>query len=206
MIKPHQDGLKLTIKQQKELLRRARKGESATILANDFGISRNMVSQYRRKYSVKGPTRGAPTLYIKFENKTKTLMQWAEETGFPLSTLAHRLKNGWTVKETLTTPRGQPRSRYQKIGPLLSDEVMVQTLLDQQRGCSLAELSKKYSVSKSYLARRLRDVRGTKSNYQWSADDPRKPAQVLVASLMSFLKKKRLLTEFKKFHLEHNKQ
>ena len=40
---------------------------------------------------------------IRFRGKNQTLTAWAEEIGISPASLRYRLKNGWTVKEALTT-------------------------------------------------------------------------------------------------------
>lgn len=42
--------------------------------------------------------------FITYNGKTKTLQQWADETGINNSTISSRLKNGWSVESALTTP------------------------------------------------------------------------------------------------------
>lgn len=41
---------------------------------------------------------------ITFNNKTQILADWAREIGISIDTLYHRLKAGWDVEKTLTTP------------------------------------------------------------------------------------------------------
>ncbi len=41
---------------------------------------------------------------IKFQGKTQTLTQWAEEVGINRRTIGARLKLGWSVERTLTSP------------------------------------------------------------------------------------------------------
>lgn len=41
---------------------------------------------------------------IEFQGRTQGVIDWARETGIPLETLRSRLKLGWTVERTLTTP------------------------------------------------------------------------------------------------------
>lgn len=43
---------------------------------------------------------------ISFDGKTKTISQWAEETGINTHTLFTRFKRGWDVKRALTTSVG----------------------------------------------------------------------------------------------------
>lgn len=42
---------------------------------------------------------------ITFNGRTQLLKDWAEETGLPRETIASRLRSGWSVKRTFTTPR-----------------------------------------------------------------------------------------------------
>jgi hypothetical protein len=41
---------------------------------------------------------------LTFQGETRCLTDWAESTGLRVSTLYRRLKNGWSVERTLTTP------------------------------------------------------------------------------------------------------
>lgn len=43
---------------------------------------------------------------ITFNGRTLGMKQWAEELGIPRTTLYNRLKRGWSVEKTLTTPIG----------------------------------------------------------------------------------------------------
>lgn len=201
---PHYDGQKLDTAQQKKLLKRLKKGDNSSVIANDFGVSRRMVNLYRQRFKLEARARGKPPHKYRFKGKIKTLKEWVEETSIPYTTLLNRVSNDWTVEEMFTIPYGHCRPHLVE-EPMLSDEVMVQVWLEQQAGKSLRELADKYKVGNSYLARRLRDVRGVKMNFQWKDTDPRKSAQALVRSVMVFLKKKRLLTEFKQFHLNRIK-
>ena len=49
--------------------------------------------------------------YISYEGKTMTLAEWGRETGINTIVIAKRLKRGWNVAKTLTTPL-QTRSVY----------------------------------------------------------------------------------------------
>lgn len=42
--------------------------------------------------------------WITFRGKTKTLTDWARETGFNETTLSARLQRGWSVEKALTAP------------------------------------------------------------------------------------------------------
>lgn len=50
---------------------------------------------------------------VEFRGESLTLNQWAERTGIPDNTIAARLKMGWSVEKTLTTPvrKMSPRKR-----------------------------------------------------------------------------------------------
>lgn len=41
---------------------------------------------------------------IEFDGKIMTMRQWAEKCGLDNSTISRRLKDGWSVEKTLTTP------------------------------------------------------------------------------------------------------
>ena len=41
---------------------------------------------------------------ITFLDKTQGLQEWARELGFSYQAIQHRLNNGWTVEQALTTP------------------------------------------------------------------------------------------------------
>jgi hypothetical protein len=49
------------------------------------------------------------TVHLQYNGNTRTQAQWAEETGIHQTTIASRLKLGWTVEEALTTPPGGKR-------------------------------------------------------------------------------------------------
>lgn len=41
--------------------------------------------------------------YLTFNNETKTLSDWARETGINRTTITSRLRNGWSIEKALTT-------------------------------------------------------------------------------------------------------
>lgn len=41
---------------------------------------------------------------LTFNGKTLTMKQWSDELGITYSTIEHRIKRGWSVEKTLTTP------------------------------------------------------------------------------------------------------
>lgn len=41
---------------------------------------------------------------VTFNGKTKSIAQWAEMTGIKDTTIRYRIKQGWSVEKTLTTP------------------------------------------------------------------------------------------------------
>ena len=43
-------------------------------------------------------------VYITYQGKTQHIRAWARELGLDRSTIAWRLKRGWTVEKTLSTP------------------------------------------------------------------------------------------------------
>lgn len=45
------------------------------------------------------------THWLTFNGKTMCLGDWAKETGLNRNTLLRRLKKGWSIEQTLTTPR-----------------------------------------------------------------------------------------------------
>ena len=42
---------------------------------------------------------------LTFKGKTQCIMAWAEELGLTWDTIFKRLKNGWTIERTLSTPK-----------------------------------------------------------------------------------------------------
>lgn len=46
--------------------------------------------------------------FITHEGRTQCLSAWAEELGISSATLLYRMKRGWSVKRTLTTPLQSP--------------------------------------------------------------------------------------------------
>jgi hypothetical protein len=46
---------------------------------------------------------------LTWQGRTQCLTEWAEELGIKRNTLTERLRNGWSVEETLTTPLGRRR-------------------------------------------------------------------------------------------------
>lgn len=42
--------------------------------------------------------------FLSLHNKRQTIAQWSREIGISSQTLCKRIKSGWTVKKTLTTP------------------------------------------------------------------------------------------------------
>lgn len=42
--------------------------------------------------------------YLTYNGKTQTIQEWSEQTGITYNTISRRIKNGWSVKRTLTTP------------------------------------------------------------------------------------------------------
>lgn len=51
------------------------------------------------------------TITLTFKDQTKTLYEWANVTGLPITTLANRHRYGWPTEEILTTPRLKPGER-----------------------------------------------------------------------------------------------
>lgn len=198
-LSPHKDGFYLSKSQVAKLLKRAKAGENSSVLADHFGISRRMVNYYRKEAGVSGQ-RGGPAEKYKYKGETHTLREWALKLDVPYSCLRGRLDTGWTVEETFTQPHGI-RRKHTRPKPMLSDEQIVQILLEQAAGVSLEKLAKKHGMSLQGLHRRMRDIRGAVKNYEWKTGDPRKPHTELWKSVQAFLKKKRLLTEFRVFHL-----
>lgn len=41
---------------------------------------------------------------LTFQGRTKCIAEWVEETGLKCSTISERLRRGWSVEETLTSP------------------------------------------------------------------------------------------------------
>lgn len=54
------------------------------------------------------------THWLTWQDKTKSLAEWAELTGLPYSTLRRRKYCGWTDEDTLTTPINPRRSAATK--------------------------------------------------------------------------------------------
>ena len=49
------------------------------------------------------------TIMLTFNGETRPQSEWAEETGMAASTIAHRLKRGWSIERALTTPTKKAR-------------------------------------------------------------------------------------------------
>lgn len=45
-------------------------------------------------------------VFIEYNGKRQTIMQWADETGLSWSCIRHRLKNQWSTEEIFNTPIG----------------------------------------------------------------------------------------------------
>lgn len=54
--------------------------------------------------------------HLTLNGETLCLAEWAERIGIHQTTLARRLKSGWTVEQTLTTPLVPPQGRYVGFG------------------------------------------------------------------------------------------
>lgn len=44
------------------------------------------------------------SVFLTFRNQTKTMGEWAKELSIHKSTLAYRIKRGWSIEKTLSTP------------------------------------------------------------------------------------------------------
>lgn len=53
--------------------------------------------------------------FITYNGETKTMSQWAEETGIPYGTLRMRLVKGWTVEDALTRPVKNKSSQLHRV-------------------------------------------------------------------------------------------
>lgn len=54
--------------------------------------------------------------FIEYEGRVQIIAQWSKEFGVPESRIRWRLKNGWSVKQSLTTPvRYMPKRLPQSI-------------------------------------------------------------------------------------------
>ncbi|AUR97265.1 hypothetical protein NVP1238A_16 [Vibrio phage 1.238.A._10N.261.52.F10] len=53
-------------------------------------------------------------VHLTLGSVTRTIREWADETGLPLTALRCRLNNGWTVEEVLTTPRYKHRGHTKR--------------------------------------------------------------------------------------------
>ena len=45
--------------------------------------------------------------WLEFCGERKTISQWSDYIGVSVDTLCHRLKNGWSIEKTLSTPTGK---------------------------------------------------------------------------------------------------
>lgn len=61
------------------------------------------VRHHRQQHEYKRRKANEP---VAFNGRSMTLKEWAEHTGISYGTIASRLRNGWTLDETLTTPVG----------------------------------------------------------------------------------------------------
>lgn len=51
---------------------------------------------------------------LTWSNETKTLSAWSEETGIEPDTITERLRRGWTIEATLTTPPVRGTNQYKE--------------------------------------------------------------------------------------------
>ncbi len=51
---------------------------------------------------------------VAHQGKLLTIVEWAEELGFPRYTISKRLRRGWSVERTLGTPPMQQFNRYKR--------------------------------------------------------------------------------------------
>lgn len=68
---------------------------------NDKGYSKSNCHWTTRKQQSRNKRN---SVFITHENKTQLLIEWAEELKITYQTLYKRLKRGWSVEKTLTTP------------------------------------------------------------------------------------------------------
>lgn len=55
------------------------------------------------------------THLIEFNGKVMCVLDWANETGVGRTTINARLKNGWSIEKTLTTPTESKYSKYKNV-------------------------------------------------------------------------------------------
>lgn len=54
-------------------------------------------------------------VFLTHQGQTMLLADWAKKTGIDRRTISHRLKEGWSVEDALSTPIGTRNKRYKKI-------------------------------------------------------------------------------------------
>lgn len=96
-------------------------------LARRFGVTRNLVSEIvngkiwthllPEHWVNPNATLQSKPVIITHEGRSLSRVAWSAETGLPTSTIASRLKRGWTVKRTLETPAGVCRFRHSSTSP-----------------------------------------------------------------------------------------
>lgn len=57
------------------------------------------------------------TRYLELDGRRMTMTEWSKEIGVSIGTISLRLKNGWSVERTLTTPKRKCRDARVHTGP-----------------------------------------------------------------------------------------
>jgi hypothetical protein len=88
------------------------------------------------------------TRWITFNDKTQSMVAWAEEIGISYFMLRKRLYDGWTVEAALTTPVLNARTRKPPTRT---------TLTYQGRSQAIAAWAREFNMPQTLLSRRLRE-------------------------------------------------
>lgn len=81
--------------------------------------------------------------YLEHDGERLTVMQWSRRTGLSKHVICSRLKKGWSVEKTLTTPLHATRKQQLNASKLTAEQV----LAIRASTASAVELSEQYKVT-----------------------------------------------------------
>ena len=84
---------------------------------------------------------------IEYDGERLTLMQWSRRTGLSKHTISRRLKSGWSVEKTLTTPLHATRKGQLNASKLKEADILAIRASD----LSASELAVQYAVTPSNI-------------------------------------------------------
>jgi hypothetical protein len=94
------------------------------------------------------------SVFYVHEGRRLTLIDWAREKGVALGMLRRRLRYGWSVERTLTTPRGVSGRRPRKISPSVVSKIR----LERSKGVAMHLLATRYRMSITTIVNIARGV------------------------------------------------